>query len=52
MSSSDNSENEVYHGYNGDQFYGEVLKNRYMYQLNLFTYTIGKYIISFFLKKL
>ena len=30
MSSSNSSENEVYHGYNGDQFYGEVLKNRYM----------------------
>jgi serine/threonine-protein kinase SRPK3 len=31
MSSSDgSSDNETYHGYNGDQFYGEVLKNRYM----------------------
>jgi serine/threonine-protein kinase SRPK3 len=31
MSDSDNnSDNDVYHGYNGDQFYGEVLKNRYM----------------------
>jgi serine/threonine-protein kinase SRPK3 len=30
MSGSDSSDNEVYHGYNGDQFYGEVLKNRYM----------------------
>ena len=31
MSSSEGSSNdETYHGYNGDQFYGEVLKNRYM----------------------
>ena len=28
--SNDSSDNETYHGYNGDQFYGEVLKNRYM----------------------
>ena len=25
-SSDDTSENDAYHGYNGDQFYGEVLK--------------------------
>lgn len=31
MSSSEGSSNdETYHGYNGDQFYGEVLQNRYM----------------------
>jgi serine/threonine-protein kinase SRPK3 len=29
-SSDDTSDNDAYHGYNGDQFYGEVLKNRYM----------------------
>ena len=29
-SSDDTSENDAYHGYNGDQFYAEVLKNRYM----------------------
>jgi serine/threonine-protein kinase SRPK3 len=28
--SNSSSENNAYHGYNGDQFYGEVLKNRYM----------------------
>jgi len=27
---SDSSDDDTYHGYNGDQFYGEVLKNRYM----------------------
>ena len=28
--SNSSSEGDAYHGYNGDQFYGEVLKNRYM----------------------
>ena len=28
--SNSSSEEDAYHGYNGDQFYGEVLKNRYM----------------------